>query len=149
MQFIGGAPLDRAVTDGIAIAAQQGFDNNGIGMIAVERRSDGSFIGMCGVSIEPWFPDLEIGWRLARQYWGQGYASEAAAAWLDYGFGVLRVPRIIAVADTPNRRSIAVMQRIGLCFDHHAELSDEHGRFPATIYSMTDQQWRKRRALQP
>jgi RimJ/RimL family protein N-acetyltransferase len=149
MQFIGGAPLDRAVTDGIAAAAQHGFDTKGIGMIAVERRSDGAFVGMCGVSIEPWFPDLEVGWRLARQYWGEGYASEAAAAWLGYGFETLGAPRILAVADAPNRRSIAVMERIGMSFDHSANLADENGTFAAVIYSLTAERWRERRTAQP
>ncbi len=142
MQYLGGSTLAASVTADIAAAAQNGFDTTGVGKIAVARRSDGVFLGMCGLSIESWYPnDIEVGWRLGRAYWGHGYASEAGAAWLDHAFRVLGAPRVISVTDVPNRRSIAVMERIGLTLDHHAELTDESGSFPAVIYSMNLAQW--------
>lgn len=147
MQFIGGVPLPSAITDGIAGAAQRSFVTTGFGKIAVERRSDGAFLGMAGLSVEDWYPnDLEIGWRLAREYWGEGYATEAGSAWLAHAFDALGAPRVISVADVPNRRSVAVMERIGLTLDHHAELADASGTFPAVVYAMTAAAWRDRQA---
>lgn len=143
MQYLGGKPLDRTVTDGIAAGAQRSFAATGVGKIAVERRADGAFLGMAGLSVEEWYPDdLEVGWRLARQYWGQGYASEAGAAWVRHAFEVLQARRVISVTDVPNRRSIAVMKRIGLSFDHLAELSDPDGTFAAVVYSISAEAWR-------
>lgn len=137
VEFLGGAPLSREESDEQAIGANLCFAERRFGKIAVERRGDGALLGMCGLSIEPWFPnDLEIGWRFARQYWGYGYASEAAFAWLCYAFESLKAPRVISIADAPNFRSIEVMRRIGLRFDHAPRLSDENGEFDAVVYSM-------------
>lgn len=137
VEFLGNVPLSRAESDEQAVGANHCFATRRFGKIAVERRSDGALLGMCGLSIEPWFPDdLEIGWRLGRQYWGSGYATEAASAWLAYAFESLRAPRVISIADAPNARSIAVMRRIGMSFDHAPRLSDESGEFDAVVYSM-------------
>jgi RimJ/RimL family protein N-acetyltransferase len=87
MRYLGGHALSRTDSDAIASGAQRSFAATGIGKIAVERASDGAFLGMCGLSVEHWYPDdLEIGWRLALPYWGHGYASEAAKAWMGYAF---------------------------------------------------------------
>ena len=122
MKFLGG-PLDREHSDAIARGAQESFAESGVGKIAIERASDGVFLGMCGLSYEEWYPhDLELGWRLDRRYWGQGYASEAASAWLTYAFTTKAQLRIISIADVPNVRSIAVMKRLGMTLDHTAKL---------------------------
>ncbi len=137
VEFLGGVPLSRAVSDEQATGANQCFAMRRFGKISVERRDDGTFLGMCGLSIEPWFPDdLEIGWRLASAYWGFGYATEAASAWLAYAFERLGAPRVISVADALNSRSIAVMRRIGMIFNHAPRLADEGGGFDAVVYSM-------------
>lgn len=146
VEFLGGHPFTRAMSDDMAHGANDSFVQRGFGKLAVERRVDGAFLGMCGLSIEPWFPnDLEIGWRLAREYWGFGYATEAATAWLNYAFEHLRAARVISVADVPNLRSIAVMRRIGLQFDHAPTLSDENGEFEAVVYSMDAALFRQNR----
>lgn len=143
MQYLGGRVLPRGIADGIAAGAQAAFASTGVGKIAVERKADGAFLGMAGLSVEDWYPDdLEVGWRIGRQYWGQGYASEAGAAWLRHAFEVLDAPRVISVADVPNRRSTAVMERIGLRLDHEAELGDEFGTFAAVIYTIDNDTWR-------
>ncbi len=145
VEFLGGVPLSRAESDGQANGANQCFAVRRFGKIAVERRGDGAFLGMCGLSVESWFPDdLEIGWRLARAHWGYGYATEAASAWLAYGFESLGAPRIVSVADALNIRSIAVMRRIGMNFDHALRLSDESGGFDAVVYSMDAAFYRER-----
>jgi len=82
----------------------------------VIHRADATLIGFCGFS-DGFPPDVEIGWRLLPQYWGQGLATEAAQATLDYGFRTWNFSRVIAVAQAPNRASIRVMEKIGMTFD--------------------------------
>ena len=76
-EFLGG-PLTSQDSDGIAEWAQDVHDAEGIGLLAVERRSDGAFLGMCGLHhLHPWYPDqVELGYRLARAQWGHGYVTE-------------------------------------------------------------------------
>lgn len=139
-----GPPLRREESDRTAWAINASYEQNGYGFLAVERRSDGAFLGAAGLSREQWYPDdLEIGWRLAREYWGHGYATEAAATWLDYAFREAGLPRVIAVTDTPNVRSIAVMRRLGMSFDHEAVLTEDGVPFDATVYSLTAEAWRR------
>jgi RimJ/RimL family protein N-acetyltransferase len=64
------------------------------------------------------FHGVEIGWRLARGAWGRGYATEAARAVLEYGFGTLGLHEILAIAAAGNARSHAVMKRLGMVHDH-------------------------------
>jgi RimJ/RimL family protein N-acetyltransferase len=145
VEFLGG-PLSRQESDEIAEYAQALHAREGIGLLAVERRADGAFLGMCGLHhVDHWYPDVEVAWRLAREHWGHGYATEAAAAWLRYGFTQLDLPRVISIADRdpPNVRSIAVMRRIGMVADHEAQLADEKGEsFDAVVHSITAAQWR-------
>lgn len=137
MKYLGGHALTRAQSDAMAQDITRASEATGYGKLAVERASDGVFLGMCGLSRESWYPDdLEIGWRLARPHWGQGYATEAAWAWMAYGFKQLRLNRIISIADVPNARSIAVMKRLGMTWDHDAELADGEETFAATIYAI-------------
>jgi RimJ/RimL family protein N-acetyltransferase len=72
-------------------------------------------------------------------------ATEAAAAWLRHGFTALDLPRVISITDRdpPNRRSIAVMRRLGMVLDHEADLVDETGAsFAAVVYGISAAQWR-------
>jgi len=104
------------------------WDEHGFGQWAVELPDAASFIGVVGletVSYEARFtPAVEVAWRLARPYWGQGYATEAARAALNYGFGELGLDEIVAVTVPANQRSRRVMERLGMTrsleddFDH-------------------------------
>ena len=108
----------------------------------MERREDGAFLGMCGLHHQESCPDdVEVAWRLAREHWGHGYATEAATAWLDNGFGPLHLPRVISMTDPPNLRSLAVMRRLGMAFDHEAEIEDMGMVFQVVVYAITSQQW--------
>jgi RimJ/RimL family protein N-acetyltransferase len=142
MEFLG-PPLTRERSDDIAASANRRYETEGIGFLAIERRSDGALLGTAGLQREPWYPDdLELGWRLARKYWGNGYATEAARSWLDYAFADLELPRVISITDTPNTRSIAVMTRLGMTLDHKAQLEEDGETFDAVIYSITCDTWR-------
>lgn len=99
-----------------------------------QEKSSGNFIGFCGLNQfdfeTPFAHHTEIGWRLATPFWGKGYASEAASAWLEFGFNHLPDDHIVSFAVTANHRSFAVMHRIGLKprpdwdFDHPAIAAD-------------------------
>ena len=102
------------------------FRQYGYGLFAVEKRSTQEFIGFTGFSsprFESWFtPCIEIGWRYKSAVWGNGYATEAAAACLEYGFQTLDFDKVFSFTSILNVRSENVMKRIGLTkigeFDH-------------------------------
>ena len=145
VRWLGGEPLTREHSDSIAEWAQELYAEEGIGLLAVERRSDGAFLGMCGLHHLASFPDdVEIGWRFAYEYWGNGYATEAATGWLDLAFGPLGLDRVISTTDTPNVRSLAVMRRLGMTFEREAQVEDEGMLFDAVVYEITAERWRLR-----
>jgi RimJ/RimL family protein N-acetyltransferase len=140
-----GGPLTREGSDEIAEWAQERYAEERLGLLAVERTQDHAFLGMCGVHHLESFPDdLEVAWRLAREHWGHGYATEAATAWLDHAFDTLGRQRVISVADPPNERSIAVMRRLGMEFEQQREIKEEGERFEVVLYAITAEQWRAR-----
>ena len=110
-----------------ALNFQDDLDRYGFGFWALEVRASGEFIGFTGLGTvggEMPVTGIEIGWRLARPAWGHGYATEAALAATDYGFGVMGLPEIVAVAMARNLRSQAVMRRIGMTRDPAEDFDD-------------------------
>ena len=130
MAFLG--PLQTQAETDAGIARLQALAaRNGHTFWAIERRSDGQFLGCCGLKIAPEnIPGIagatEIGWRLRSDAWGAGYAREAAAASLAWGWANLPIERIIAITTRDNLRSQALMTRLGMVrradldFDHPA-----------------------------
>jgi ribosomal-protein-alanine N-acetyltransferase len=98
------------------IAGQR--QRNGYSFLACTLKSSGEFVGVVRLNIPdyvlPCGSCTEVGWRLARQHWKKGYASEAARACLDYGFKQLKLNEILAFAVKDNLNSIKVMERIGM-----------------------------------
>jgi RimJ/RimL family protein N-acetyltransferase len=127
--------LSREESDAVATRIRHHFDRHGFAQWAVEVPDLAPFIGFVGLSapsFEAHFtPCVEVGWRLAYEHWGRGYASEAAVAALDFGFGELGLAEIVSFTTTVNDRSIRVMERIGMThapeddFDHPA-LAEGH-----------------------
>lgn len=100
-------------------------DTIGHSFWVVIRRSDGALLGLCGLkhggpgtAIEG---ETEIGWRLGKEYWGQGYAREAAQAVLDWAWANLATSRIAAITVLANRPSWGLMERLGMVRDHDAD----------------------------
>ncbi|MFI9424790.1 GNAT family N-acetyltransferase [Streptomyces achromogenes] len=119
--------LSRDRSDASVAQYQADFDRRGYGWWAVEVRGTGEFIGFAGLDpVDDGMPftGVEIGWRLARSAWGQGYATEAARAVLAYGFDTLGLPEILAVTTSTNHRSQAVMRRIGMIRDPADDFDD-------------------------
>ena len=127
------APMTRDDTADMLDRIADKTRRTGYGFSVVERRSDGALIGMAGLSLFeaplPWTPATEIGWRLTPAAWGKGYATEAARAWLEYGFGALGLDRIVAFTTTTNAASEKVMQRLGMT--RTREMDFDHPAIPA------------------
>ena len=101
------------------IALHAGYGpSHGLGFWIVEQRADHEVIGFCGLKPgadnTPIEGDVEIGWMLARPWWGMGYAYEAACASLDWGWAHLAAPRIAAITAARNLRSQGLMERLGM-----------------------------------
>lgn len=112
------ALIDRAV-ERASVPVSDRARGGGLGVQPVVRRADDAFLGFVGLSRPTWpvpgAPDcVEIGWRLARFAWGQGYATEAAAAWCRFGFETLGLREIVSFTATGNARSRRVMERLGM-----------------------------------
>ena len=116
----------------------------GYGMWAVERKSDGAFIGRIGMLNPEGWPGLEVGWTLGRPYWGQGYATEAARAAIRYAFLTQPVDRIISCIDPGNKPSQAVALRLGESKGPPQELTLGGHSFTVDIWFITREVWQKR-----
>jgi len=137
------ATLTRRQSDELVERIERGLAANGFGLWALEVRERGEFIGFTGLAapeFEAHFtPAVEIGWRLARPAWGNGYATEAAREVLRFGFEEVGLDEIVSMTTPANRRSRAVMERLGMSrdpgddFDHPA-LPVGHPQRPHVLY---------------
>jgi ribosomal-protein-alanine N-acetyltransferase len=144
MEFFPG-PLSRAESDAMVDYLQAHLDKHGFALWAVELPGSTPLIGFTGLLV-PGFsahftPCVEIGWRLAFAYWGQGYATEAARLALGYGFATLGLPEIVSFTSVTNRRSRAVMERLGMRHDpaddfEHPKLPEHHPLRPHVLYRL-------------
>ncbi|MER9656803.1 GNAT family N-acetyltransferase [Mesorhizobium sp. M0152] len=110
------------------------------------------FVGLLDTDHLPFLPagTVEIGWRLAPEFWGQGYVTEAAEAWLAFGFETLDLGEIVSFAVGKNKRSTAVMERLGMTADpsadfDHPSIPDSHPALKRHVfYRLSREDWRKR-----
>ena len=126
-------PLDRVASDALVGRIEAHFDRHGFGpwVVEVPGVTDcAGFVGLMVPTFEAHFtPCIEIGWRLARPYWGKGYATEAAGAALGYAFNTLHVDEVVAITVPANRPSRAVMERLGMVYDPAGDF--DHPNLPA------------------
>ena len=112
------SPLSKEASDDLARTCQALIAERGWGLWAVELPEVAPFIGFVGLhgptAELPCSPCVEIGWRLAKAYWGQGYAPEVARAVLDYAFTQLDLATVVSFTAVSNKPSEAVMQKIGM-----------------------------------
>jgi len=119
MRFIGdGHVHERTEAADMLASFRRGWGEHGFGRWAVERRSDGAFVGFCGVGFVGAFPELlaepEIGWRLRRSLWGVGYATEAAIASRDDFFRTTSYDHLISLSNPRNIASERIMEKLGM-----------------------------------
>ncbi len=102
-------------------AFEQEWKDCGFGLFAVELKETGALAGFAGLSTPKFLPEIlpsvEIGWRLDRALWGQGLATEAGRAALDFGVGELGLRTIVSICQIDNRASERIMIKLGLAFD--------------------------------
>jgi RimJ/RimL family protein N-acetyltransferase len=144
MTFVGGAQERNDAWRSLASLAGH-WALRGYGKWAVERKSDGALLGRVGMINPEGWPALEIGWTLGKQYWGKGYATEAARAALDYAFTTQAVDRLISCIDANNVASQAVAKRIGETKAERTVLRIGGKEFPVDIWAITRTEWMKRR----
>ena len=126
------AVLSRAESDAQAARIRKHWDDHGFGLWAVEIAGGARFVGFIGLQRVPFdaafTPAVEVGWRLALEAWGRGYATEGARAALEYGFGALGLREIVSMTVPSNARSWRVMERLGMKRAHGEDF--DHPRLP-------------------
>ncbi|WP_374777937.1 GNAT family N-acetyltransferase [Streptomyces sp. NBC_01310] len=138
MRWIGdGSTLDLDETAEAIERWEEEWDEEGFGLFAVELLASGELIGVVGLSIPEHLPevlpDIEITWRLGRQYWGQGYASEAAQATLEFALQDRGLDRVVAINRSGNDDSENVIRKLGMVLErdttdpHDGHLLQIHG----------------------
>ncbi len=149
MEFLN-SRLDRAESDGFVDRIVGRWQQNGFGLWAVEV--DGGFAGYVGLArahFESSFtPAIEVGWRLARPYWGRGIATEAARASLAYGFEQVGLDEVDSWTAQTNVRSWRVMERLGMRRDvefEHPLVPVGSPHRPHVLYRLPVGDWRQSR----
>lgn len=114
--------------------ARKRWADHGFGQFVVELPGEASFAGVVGLgdlySALPAAPAIEAAWRLARPYWGKGYALEAARAVVEDGVFRLGLREIVAITVVDNQRSRRVMERLGMTYDPAEDFDFDHPRLP-------------------
>ncbi|HSM96760.1 MAG TPA: GNAT family N-acetyltransferase [Rhizomicrobium sp.] len=116
----------------------------GYGKWAVERKSDGAMMGRVGLINPEGWPGVEVGWTLGKQYWGKGYASEAAEAAIRYGFLTQPLDRIVSCIDPANIPSQNVARRVGETKGERTNLRIGGKDYPVDLWVITRETWLKR-----
>ena len=142
------ACLDRAASDALLERCRQGIAERGWSFWALERYTDDALLGLLGISPAPadlpFTPAVEIGWRLARPYWGQGYATAGAQLALACAFDVLALEEVVAFTAASNQPSLAVMRRLAMTDAGHFEhprLPPGHPRRPHRLFRLSRARW--------
>lgn len=139
MRWVGdGSVLDLDQTAETIERWEEEWDDEGFGRFAVELLASGELAGFAGLSVPEELPEaqheVEISWRLGRQYWGQGYASEAAQAVLEFALQDRGLDRVIAINRLGNEASENVMRKLGMGFERETT-HPEYG-YALTVHSI-------------
>jgi RimJ/RimL family protein N-acetyltransferase len=132
VEFLPG-PLTPQQSETLVLRIEQCFEQHGYGLWALELTGGEPLIGFAGLApadeLLPFAPAVELGWRLARPYWGLGLATEAATRAIEFAFGELQLPGLVAYTARRNHRSQRVMQRLRMRRDPAEDF--EHPAVPA------------------
>jgi RimJ/RimL family protein N-acetyltransferase len=143
-------PLSEEESDAMVARIEAHLRQRGFGLLAVELRRDGSFIGFIGLNVPafsaPFTPCVEIGWRLAAEHWGQGLATEGARNILSYAFETLRLDGLVSFTVPANTRSRRVMEKLGMAHDpaddfDHPRLAVGHPLRRHVLYRLSRSAW--------
>ncbi len=151
MEYMPGL-LSREESDGLADRIEAHFSKFGFGLYAAELRASQAFAGFIGIAVPafeaPFMPAVEIGWRLAADYWGNGLATEGAREVVRHAFEDLGLDGLVSYTVPANRRSVRVMEKIGMTHDVSNDF--DNPRLPAghpfrrqVLYRLSRESWQK------
>lgn len=146
------APLNREESNALAEKCKSIISAKGWGPWAVEIKSSGEFIGFVGLNVPspnlPFSPCVEIAWRLHKNFWGKGYAAEAASKCLSYAFDIFKLNEIVSFTTVSNSRSRSVMERLGFSNTHqnfeHPDLPKDHALSEHVLYKISKENWKEK-----
>jgi ribosomal-protein-alanine N-acetyltransferase len=118
MRYIGTrGPLSREESSARLDFMVDHWHLHGFGMWALFLKADGAFVGRCGMRYLDDSTEVELGYTLLKAYWGQGFATEASRAVVRHALHVMKLKRLVAIADPANTASVNVMKKIGMIFE--------------------------------
>lgn len=150
--------LTREASDVFVERIETGFDELGFGLWALELRETGEFVGFTGLmraNFDAHFtPAIEVGWRLARRFWGAGLAPEAARAAIDDGFERVGLDEIVSFTAVANHNSRRVMEKVGMTHDpsedfDHPSVEPGHVLQRHVLYRLSADTHRRHRRSTP
>jgi RimJ/RimL family protein N-acetyltransferase len=142
MRYISGHALSRKEAEDWMRAWREQWDKLGYGMWGLELKDSGELIGHCGLQFIQNTSDTEIAYGLAKRWWGNGLAPEAARAVLKYGFEELSLDRIYALSEPPNIASQSVMRKIGMRFEKVAYYKDSYYEGDVVYYVLSRDEYK-------
>ncbi len=137
LKYTGDPPFESIESAKMFLKDYDSFRKYGMGRWYVFTNENDQFLGWCGLKYTPEKDEVDVGYRFLKRCWGQGYASEAARACLEYGFEQLGLEEIVARADLRNPASIRVMEKIGMEF--HEEI--DFDGLPGVKYVARKKSW--------
>jgi RimJ/RimL family protein N-acetyltransferase len=146
------APLSRKESDALVDRIEAGLDQRGWGLWAIEVPGSAAFAGFVGLNPAtfdaPFTPAVEVGWRLAREHWGKGYATEGALAALAFGFDTLALDEIVSFTTHANTRSRRVMERLHMQHDtaddfENPNVPEGDPSRPHVLYRLVRETWQR------
>lgn len=117
MRYTGDKPFANVEEARQLVINYQPYKKHGYGRWTMLHRHTGEFIGWCGLKYNEDIQEVDLGYRLLKKFWNMGYATEAAAACIQYGFEHLQLNRIIGRAEKENTASVRVLQKLGLLYE--------------------------------
>jgi len=130
MRYIGsGIPASREQTQASLNSIMGAWEQHGFGLWAAVYKEEKKLIGFCGLKYLDCTTEVEVGYRLAKNYWGMGLATEGARASLEYGFNALDLDRIVAVVQPGNIASQKVLEKIGLKYERDGRYYNSYVKY--------------------
>jgi len=133
LRYTGDRPFESIAEARAFLDSYDVYERYGYGRWAVVRRFDENCLGWCGLKYSPESGETDIGFRFFRKYWGQGYATEAAQACLDYGLQKLGLEQIVGRAMQSNRASVRVLEKIGMRYWKYFDFNNQAGVYYRTL----------------
>ncbi len=128
MRYTGDVPFASVEEARLFLKKYNQYERFGMGRLTVEAKKTKTYYGWCGLRFDEYTRKVDLGFRIKRDAWGKGIATEAGEACLDWGFNVLGLKKIIARARVENKASIQVLKKLGFEFVKDFEENDFYWR---------------------